>query len=333
MIEASSTQGTSQWLNVFDKANLTPRYFVTLGLLVLQEMFEFYDFFLVGYLVAILAPSWHLTYGQSAMMLLSAGVGAVVGALFFGKWADRFGRRTLISIGGLIFSVGCGGCALLPDGAWLSFSALRFLVGFGMAGAITTQNALVVEMTPTRYRTFLSSLMIAPVALGTMLAALLAAQLLPLLGWRGLAATGALPILISVGIWLWAPESVRWLLTRNRFADARREAARQLGVPLEQVQLPVSAPVPIAPVPLTELLHNQGRFWWVVALWAGMATSTYGVQLWGPTILSQLLKIPAAQAAKYFLALGFLSFLGRIMFSILPLRIGRRHSGEVMGYA
>jgi len=333
MIEASSTQGTSQWLNVFDKANLTPRYFVTLGLLVLQEMFEFYDFFLVGYLVAILAPSWHLTYGQSAMMLLSAGIGAVVGALFFGKWADRFGRRTLISVGGIIFSVGCGGCAFLPDGAWLSFSVLRFLVGFGMAGAITTQNALVVEMTPTRYRTFLSSLMIAPVALGTMLAALVSAQLLPLLGWRGLAATGAFPILISLGVWLWAPESVRWLLTRNRFADARREAARQLGVPLEQVQLPASAPVPIPPVPLTELLRDRRRFWWVVALWAGMATSTYGVQLWGPTILSQLLRIPTRQAAKYFVALALVSFVGRIMFSVLPVRIGRRRSGEIMGYA
>jgi len=34
-------------------------------------MFEFYDFFLVGYLVSVLAPSWYLTYGESAMMLLS----------------------------------------------------------------------------------------------------------------------------------------------------------------------------------------------------------------------------------------------------------------------
>ncbi len=332
MIEAASNQGASQWLSVFDKANLTPRYFVTLGLLVLQEMFEFYDFFIVGYLVAILAPRWHLTYGQSALMLLSAGVGAMVGALLFGKCADRFGRRSLISYGGLVFSIGCGACALVPNGAWLVFSFLRFLVGFGMAGAVTTQSALIVEMTPTRYRTFLSSIMVAPVALGTMLAAFLAAHLSPTIGWRGLAATGALPILISVGIWLWAPESVRWLLTQNRFADARREAARQLGVPLEQVELPTSAPLPVPPVPLTELLRDQRRFWWVVALWMGMATSTYGVQLWGPTILSQLLRIPAAAAAKYFIALGFMSFLGRIFFSVLPLRVGRRRSAQVMGY-
>lgn len=286
-----SAQTTSEWVGVFDKANLTPRYFVTITLVGLQEMFEFYDFFLVGYLVAVLAPRWHLTYGQSALMLLSAGAGSVVGALFFGTWADRFGRKTLIALGGVIFSLGCGACALIPDGSWLLFSVFRFVVGFGLSGAVTTQNALVVEMTPTRYRTFLSSLMLAPNSLGIMFAALLAAHLLPVIGWRWLTATGTLPVFISVGVWLWVPESVRWLLTRNRFADARRAAAMQLGVPLESVELPTSVPVPVPPAPLTELLRDQRRFWWVILIWTGSATSTYGVQLWGPTILSQLLQI------------------------------------------
>jgi MFS transporter, putative metabolite:H+ symporter len=59
------------WLGGIEQSNLTPRYYLTIGLLVLQEMFEFYDFFLVGYLVSVLAPGWHLTYGQSATMLLS----------------------------------------------------------------------------------------------------------------------------------------------------------------------------------------------------------------------------------------------------------------------
>jgi hypothetical protein len=95
----TQTQASNEWLRIFDRAGLTPRYFATLALLVAQEMFEYYDFFLVGYLVAILAPAWHLTYGQSAFMLLSGGVGAIVGGLFFGQFSDRFGRRTLIAAG------------------------------------------------------------------------------------------------------------------------------------------------------------------------------------------------------------------------------------------
>lgn len=327
-----ATQAQAEWLGVFDKARLTPRYFVTLALLVLQEMFEFYDLFIVGYLVSVLAPGWHLTYGQSSLMLLSAGVGAIVGALCFGRWADRFGRRTLIALGGLVFSIGGGACALMPDGSWLLFSACRFLVGFGMAGAVATQNTLVVEITPTRYRTFLSSMMMAPVGLGAFFAALASSQLLPIIGWRGLAATCAIPVLVSLGVWLWAPESVRWLLTRGRFADARREAARQLGVPVEEVKLPSAPPQPPEPAPLSELMRDRRRFWWVIAIWGGASTSTYGVQLWGPTLLALLLSIPAKDAAGYFVGVAVFSTLGRVMFAVLPMWIGRRRSGELMGY-
>src|ERR1700675_631568 len=84
------------WLSGIEKSNLTPRYYLTIGLLVLQEMFEFYDFFLVGYLVSVLAPGWHLTYGQSAMMLLSSGVGAIAGSLIGGQIADKIGRKKII---------------------------------------------------------------------------------------------------------------------------------------------------------------------------------------------------------------------------------------------
>jgi MFS transporter, putative metabolite:H+ symporter len=136
------------WLSSIEKSNLTPRYYLTIGLLVLQEMFEFYDFFLVGYLVSVLAPGWHLTYGQGAVMLLSSGVGAIFGSLVGGRMADTVGRKKMIWGGGLIFSLGAAGCALIPDGAWILFSMLRFVVGFGSIAAVSAQNPLIVEMTP-----------------------------------------------------------------------------------------------------------------------------------------------------------------------------------------
>jgi uncharacterized protein len=331
MMAAVSEPG-GEWLGEFDNAKLTPRYFATMALLVFQEMFEFYDFFLVGYLVSALAPSWHLTYGTSAIMLLSSGLGSMGGALLFGRWADHFGRRSLLVLGGLLFSAGCGGCSLLADDAWIEFSVLRFLVGFGFAGVITVQTALMVEITPTRHRTFLSSLMFAPAALGTFFAALLTAHLMPVIGWRGLAATGALPISVTLGIWLWAPESVRWLMTRNRMEDARREAARLLGVGLETVSMPANLTKPPDPISISELLQDRGRCLWVITLWLGTSISAYGVQLWGPTIVSQFLRIPPSEAAAYFVGLSVASFLGRIVFSFLPVRVGRRRSAEIMCY-
>jgi MFS transporter, putative metabolite:H+ symporter len=322
---SGSSRTTAQaWLDAIEKSPLTPRYYATIALVVMQEMFEFYDFFLVGYLVSVLAPGWHLTYGESAMMLLSSGVGAIVGAMLGGRFADIVGRKRMIWGGGLLFAVGAAGCALIPDGAWIQFSILRFVVGCGSMAATTAQNPLIVEITPTRHRTFVSSMMVVPVALGTMFAAMISASLLPVIGWRGVAATGAAPIITSLLIWWIVPESVRWLLSRGRNEDARREAAKLLGVPENTIALPTAVEGTKKPGSILELLGDQRRFWWVVVIWVGISTGTYGVQLWGPTILSQLLKITAHEAAGYFIYASIASLLGRVLFSVLPLYIGRR---------
>src|ERR1700749_1979104 len=241
---AAARDGAQDWLTAIEKSPLTPRYYATIALVVMQEMFEFYDFFLVGYLVSVLAPGWHLTYGQSAMMLLSSGVGAIVGAMIGGQLADLVGRKRMIWGGGIIFALGAAGCALIPDGAWIQFSLLRLVVGAGWLAESPAQTPLVVEMTPTRHRTFVSSLMVVPVALGTMFAAMISASLLPIIGWRGVALTGGLPIISSLLILFIVPESVRWLLSRGRNEDARREAAKMLGVPESSISLPKGVETP-----------------------------------------------------------------------------------------
>jgi len=327
------TQQTSDdLLGAFDKAGLTRRYWVTITLLVLQEMFEFFDFFVVGYLVAVLAPRWHLTYGESGMMLLGAGLGAIFGALIFGRLADVFGRRPLTIIGGFVVALGAGLLALIPEDSWILFSLLRIIVGFGLGGAIAAQTPYTVEITPTRYRTFISSALVAPASLGILIAAVLSHQLLPVIGWRGLAAMGCIPGLIALGLLFVMPESTRWLLSRDRFDEARAAAARQMGVAFDSLPLPAAKPQTPPPAPLSDLLKNRRAFWLIVITWFGMSTTTYGYQLWGPTILSIILHIPVRDVAGYFVYVGIAGFAGRFVFSALPVWIGRRHSGEIMGW-
>ena len=49
---------------------------------ILGDMLDFFDYFLIGYVVAFIAGRWNLTFGESAVILLSSGVGAMLGALF-----------------------------------------------------------------------------------------------------------------------------------------------------------------------------------------------------------------------------------------------------------
>ena len=208
-------------LQTYDSAPLTPRFWASMGLVALQGTFDYFDFFVIGYLVALLAPIWHLTYGQSSLILLGGGLGSVAGALLFGSMADRFGRKPALIASVFVVALGSGGVALLPDGAWLGFALLRILVGVGLGGAAGVQTTISVELTPTRHRTFISSLMMAPTSLGIILAAVLSSQFLPILGWRGLAAIGTAPGLVGIALFWVLPESPKWLLSCGRFAEAR----------------------------------------------------------------------------------------------------------------
>ena len=180
-------------VTLYDEAPLNARYWISVALSVTTSIFDFFDFFLVGFLVAVLAPQWHLNFGQTSVMLLSAGVGAIVGSLAWGALADRWGRKTLTVVGIVLCALGAGSISVIPDGAWLLFATLRFVVGFGVGAVAAVAVPLIVEYTPTRHRTILTSVTVIPVSLGILAASLTAATMLPHLGWRGLAALGYVP--------------------------------------------------------------------------------------------------------------------------------------------
>lgn len=141
----------------FDAIPVRPRFWATIALFMVTNAPDFFDFFIVGFLVAVLAPQWHLTFGQTSIMLLSAGIGAMIGAASWGALADILGRRSLKVAGILICAVSSGSIAVIPENAWMLFCVLRFCVGFGLAAASTASLPLLVELTPTRSAAFLSS--------------------------------------------------------------------------------------------------------------------------------------------------------------------------------
>jgi putative MFS transporter len=318
---------------VYDRAPIGARYWRTFSLLAANQMLDFFDFFIVGYLVAVIGPQWKLTFGQSATILLSAGVGAGIGALVWGVFADKWGRKPLIVTGTLICAVTSAAVALVPDGEWTLFAILRFGVGFGLAAAVTPTLALVVEYTPTRLRTFASSFIGVANSIGILLAATTAAALLEGLGWRGVAALGILPAVVGALVWIFVPESYLWLLSSGRPADARRSVAKALNVSPDTLPMPVVVRAAKQQTSLLELFTDPRRFVLVGATWLFATIAFYGVYLWGPTIIALLLSITPREAAKYFVYVGIVGVAGKTLFSVLPQFIGRRRSGELMGYA
>ena len=323
---------SDELLALLDGAQLTRRYWLTVSLLMMQLVLELFDFFIVGFLVSVVAPQWHLTFGQTSIILLAVGLGSIAGSLVLGKLADRLGRKFSLVSGGLICALSAGAIAFVPDGNWLLFALLRLLVGFGYGGASVSQNTLIVEFTPTRYRTFLSSITFVPAAAGILLASLVSSSMLDTLGWRGIAALGAAPAIVSLLLWMIAPESVRWLQAHGKSERARRTAATMLGLPLASIP-PVSvAPQSTPSVSLVELWSERRRFWSVLLVYMGVNVATTGCYLWGPVIVAQLLNISPSEAATQFIYVSVVGTVGRIGFSFLAHSLGRVRAGQIAAY-
>jgi hypothetical protein len=67
-------------VTAYDGARLDARYWISIALGISTSVFDYFDYYLVGFLVAVLAPQWQLTFGQTSLILLSAGVGAILGS-------------------------------------------------------------------------------------------------------------------------------------------------------------------------------------------------------------------------------------------------------------
>jgi putative MFS transporter len=325
-------QTSDDLLALFDSAPLNRRYWGAFALLSGLFVLEFFDFLVVGYLLAVLAPQWHLTYGQSAIILYSGGVGAIIGALVFGALSDRWGRKWQMIIGTFICAASSGLMGIVPSGSWEIFAVLRFFIGVGLTAGVTPSLAIQVELTPTRHRTLLTTFYLVFASAGGFLASGASAALLQPIGWRGVAMLGMAPAIVGVLIWIYCPESVRWLIAKGRFAEAREAVAKHLGRPLESVPLPSQVPVAPPRGQLAELYQRPSLFWETVIIWGASSTAGYGVYLWGPTIVAMVLKVPVPVAAGYFVFVALGGVTGKLVVTALVPFTGRRWLGSVWGF-
>jgi putative MFS transporter len=325
--------GSEGLIAIIDRGPLNARYWTSFVLLALVYVLDFFDFFLIAFLMAVIGPKWHLTYGAVALIFYGSGIGAILGSLLWGSLGDVFGRKMQAVTGTFICGLAAGAIGFLPTGAYLPLVALRILVGFGLAAAITPTLTIVVETTPTRWRTGLTSLFVLTPSAGPLLASLAAAALLHRLGWRGVAMFGLLPLVIGALVWAFVPESPRWLAAKGRREEARAMAARYLGTPAGRLPLP-GPPVAAEPrAALGELYRSPRLFWQTLLIWGGSTTAAFGYLLWGPTIVALALHTPVPQAAKYFVYVSASAILGRVLVAFLAQQVGRRRVGIAFGFA
>lgn len=168
-----------------------------------------FDFFLVTFVVARIANEFHKGIAEIAFGITVTLMLRPIGALIFGRLADRFGRRIPLMVNILLYSFVELLTAFAPN--YEVFIGLRAVFGVAMGGEWGVGAALALESLPTKSRGLFSGILQQGYACGYLFAAAAYAAVFPHFGWRGMFIVGALPAFLVVYIRSSVPESPVWL--------------------------------------------------------------------------------------------------------------------------
>jgi len=196
------------------RERLTPDQRSAFTAALLGWTMDAFDYFLVVLVYANIAKDFGVSLTQMAFLTTATLIMRPVGALLFGLWADRVGRRTPLIVDVCFYSLVGFLCAFAPNFTVLLI--LRLLYGIGMGGEWGLGAALAMEKIPARRRGFFSGVLQQGYSLGYLLAALASLLVLNELGltWRWLFALSIVPALISLIIRARVRESEVWQDTR-----------------------------------------------------------------------------------------------------------------------
>ncbi|CAN5498952.1 aromatic acid/H+ symport family MFS transporter [soil metagenome] len=187
-------------------------------------IFDGYDLAVAGIALPSIMKEMGVSPTNAGFMVSSALFGMMFGAIFLGTIADKIGRKRAIVICIALFSVFTAAAGLTHDP--LTFSAMRFLAGLGIGGVMPNVVAQMTEYSPKKIRSTMVTLMFSGYAVGGMLAALLGKAMMEAYGWSSVFLAAGLPVLLIPFILRSMPESMPFLLQRNRLDELQRLASR-----------------------------------------------------------------------------------------------------------
>ncbi|WP_028983162.1 MFS transporter [Sporolactobacillus terrae] len=289
-----------------------------LGVAGLAWLFDAMDVGMLSFIIAALGADWKLDAAQMGWIGSVSSIGMAVGAFVFGLTADRIGRKNVLILTLLVFSIGAG-LSALATGLTI-FLILRFIIGMGLGGELPVASTLVSESVATEKRGRTVVLLESFWAGGWIIAALISYFIIPSFGWRIALLVGALPAFYAIYL--------RWNIhdSANYVAKAEKEKPTVLQN--------------ISTVWSKNYVRQTVMLW---ILWFCVVFSYYGMFLWLPNVVSlkgfsmvksfgYVLIMTIAQLPGYFTAAWLIEKWGRKWVLIVYL-FGTAVFAYFFGYA
>ena len=280
-------------------------------------MFDAMDVGMLSFIIAALKIDWDLTPQQMGWIGSVNSIGMAIGALLFGIWADKIGRKKIFIITLLIFSIASGISALTTT---LSvFLIFRFFIGLGLGGELPVASTLVSEIVPAKDRGRIIVLLESFWAFGWLLASLISYFIIPSFGWRMALIISALPAFYALYLRLKLPDSPAY--------SAKKTEKRTVFQNMKEVWS-------------KEYARSTFVLW---VLWFTVVFSYYGMFLWLPSVMvmkgfsmiqsfEYVLIMTLAQLPGYYSAAWLIERMGR-KFVLVTYLLGTAASALVFGAA
>ncbi len=206
-----------------DRLPVNRRILFLVGLLGVIWILEAFDIGIIAPVLFILKGEWQLTPSSTGVVGSAGTLGIVLGLLPAGRLADRFGRKTTLLGGIVVFSIVTFLASFSQDATQLAI--YRFIAGLGQGAVFPVPYLLLSEFVNKQWRGtavgLANSLLGFSYGLNTLAGALVVGRLPASEAWWVLLMLGGLPILIVPVILKYLPESPRFLLKAGRIDTVR----------------------------------------------------------------------------------------------------------------
>lgn len=307
MIDQASPQSSAPWWRTIDPPAWRALFAAGAG-----WMLDAMDVMLYAFALGAISAEFDLNPAQSGAVASATLIASAVGGAASGILSDRFGRVRLLMASVLIYSLAT---ALTATSQTLAQLVLwRVIVGIGMGGEWSAGSVLVAETWPAQHRGKAIGLMQSGWAIGYILAALLAAAVLPIWGWRPLFVIGIAPALLLFWIRRNLKEPAVWT----------NQVSATLPTNQTQPRRSLRATLPIlttAPYPRRALVAALTSSALLFAYW--------GLFTWIPTFLASPIEKGGAglglvKSTGWIVPMQIGAFFGYTSFGFLADRFGRK---------
>ncbi|CAM3889621.1 sugar porter family MFS transporter [Alicyclobacillus pomorum] len=232
-------------MNTSIQASRTNLGFVTLVSIVaaIGGLLFGYDTAVISGAIGFMQQKFNLDSVMTGWAVSCLMIGAIIGAGFAGALSDRFGRKRMLVLAAILFSVGSIGSAIPTTIS--QFVVARVVGGIGIGVSSTLVPLYIAEIAPARYRGRLVSLNQLAIVIGISAIYFVNRTVANAggpawdisTGWRWMFGLGIAPGLVFMLLLLLVPESPRWLEKQGRGDTAIRILERING--LQQAQLEI----------------------------------------------------------------------------------------------